>query len=95
MKESFTITPKQEQQLYMAGITISQQRRAVYKQYWKTEGFRTEMAKVDASAEALYTSIVGAENYKTYKATMNSRLDQRMQLMRNRYIADSLNRKSQ
>jgi hypothetical protein len=95
MKELFTLTPEQEQSLYQAGITINNNRRGIFKAYWKTEAFQTQMAKVDSSAAALYASIIGAGKYSMYKDALHSRLIQKQQVMQQRASADSLNRKTQ
>lgn len=72
MKELFAVTANQELELYKTGININGNRRKVFKEYWKTEAFPAQMAKVDSTAGALYTAIVGAENYKLYKDVVNA-----------------------
>lgn len=81
MKEVIRITSEQERLLLQAAITTNVKRREVFKSYWKKEGFRAQMIRVDKSADSLYQSIVGDSNYQMYKDTLQSRLLQRRQLM--------------
>ena len=84
MKELFTLTSSQEQALYESGVTINNSRRQVFKTYWKTEVFRTEMAKIDSTADSLYTAIVGADNYNLYKNVLNADMIRKQAIMQQR-----------
>lgn len=95
MKELVTLTREQEVALYQAGITISHERREVFKKYWKTEAFQQQMAVVDKRADSLYQSVVGATNLKSYKEMLRTSMVRKQQIMQQRATADSLNRKIQ
>ena len=81
MKSVFTLSPEQEKSLSQSVATLNVKRREVFKAYWKKEGFREQMMKMDQSADSLFRSIIGEKNLQLYKDTMQSRLLQRQQLM--------------
>lgn len=72
MKELFTLTTSQEQHLYQTGVTINNSRRQVFKTYWKTDSFALQMSRADHTADSLYRTIVGVENFKLYKEVLNA-----------------------
>jgi hypothetical protein len=84
MKELFTITTKQEQTLYETGITINNNRRQVFKTYWKTDAFPVQMAKIDSTADASYKAIVGEENYKLFKDVLQADFIRKQAIMQQR-----------
>jgi hypothetical protein len=84
MKELFTISPEQEQALYKTGVTINNNRRQLFKTYWKTEAFQTEMTKVDKAADSSYKAIVGSNNYQLYKEVLQSDLIRKQAIMKQR-----------
>ncbi|OQP64631.1 hypothetical protein A4R26_16435 [Niastella populi] len=84
MKELFSLTASQELELYNTGVTINNNRRQVFKSYWKSEAFRDQMAKVDSAADASYKAIVGVENYKLYKEVLSADVIRRQAIMQQR-----------
>jgi hypothetical protein len=84
MKELFTITVGQEQTLYQTGVAMNNNRRQVFKTYWKTAEFPAQMAKVDSTTDALYKAIVGIENYKLYKEVLNADVIRKQAIMQQR-----------
>jgi hypothetical protein len=84
MRELFSLTASQEQDLYQTGVTINNSRRQVFKTYWKTDSFRVQMAKVDSTADALYKAIVGVDNYKLYKEVISADIIRKQAIMQQR-----------
>jgi hypothetical protein len=97
MKELFPVSEKQEQALYQAGITINNNRRNVFKTYWKTEAFRGEMAKIDSTASLTYQSIIGEKNYQQFKEVLQADMIRKQIIMKQRadsQIKDTLTSKN-
>jgi hypothetical protein len=89
MKELFALTASQEQSLYQTGVKINTDRRQVFKTYWKTEAFRTQMTKIDSTADSLYQAIVGAENYKLFKEVLAADMIRKQAIMQQRAVAQT------
>ena len=97
MKSVFTLSPEQEKLLSQSIGTLNAKRREVFKAYWKKEGFREQMLKVDQNADSLFRSLIGEKNLRIYKDTMQSRLLQRQQLMQQQgkfYKVDTMESKT-
>lgn len=71
VKQFIDITPQQEAAIREASVKASQAKRAVFKQYWKTEAFPREMAKAEHLQDSLYESILGIKYYKLYREKLN------------------------
>ncbi len=62
-----TLDSTKQKAIVDASIRVNQTKRQVYKQYWKTETFKTEIAKVEHLKDSLYASILGTKAYELIK----------------------------
>lgn len=61
------IDSTQQRAIAEASIRINQAKRQVFKQFWKTPTFKTEIAKVEHLEDSLYATILGAKEYELIK----------------------------
>lgn len=85
LKGTINITTEQEGKLYEAVLKASEDRRKVFRQFWKTEKFAEELAKVEYQKDLAIQKTLGVEKYLEYKAMLNYKRLQFEDLQRMRY----------
>jgi hypothetical protein len=82
VKQYMSITSDQENALSEATIKVNQEKRLVFKKYWRTPSFQAEIAKAEHLQDSLFSAVLGTRNYELYKEKSIKDQEKRMQEIR-------------
>jgi ABC-type proline/glycine betaine transport system substrate-binding protein len=74
-QQQFTLSDQQTGQLTAAGIRAASDKRRVFKLYWKTDAFLTEMAKVEQLKDSVYEAVLGPQQFRRFRENIQRKLE--------------------